>query len=249
MHLLSTVERDTFRVRLSRMRSPVHLLVFTRQDGRRDAAARQLGRELRALSPDVHLELHDVDANPQLAARYGIGRTPGFALLTGGVIIEDTHIRFSGLPEGAARTALVDGMVALSAGDPTPTDTAERRARRLDRPVHLDVFVPGPAAVDPQALVRLQRLALLSTQLSLDVVIEDGSPAWARRPDSAEPLVIVVNHTIVLRAGWSEQRLLDAVEAATSGEPERLTPPPPGPALLAGWRVGRAARERGEVHA
>jgi hypothetical protein len=84
MNLLSTVERDAFRGRLSRMPSPVHLLVFTRRDGSHDAAARQLGRELRTLSPNVHLELHDVDANPQLAARYGIGRTPAFALLTGG---------------------------------------------------------------------------------------------------------------------------------------------------------------------
>jgi hypothetical protein len=136
MNLLSTVERDAFRGRLSRMPSPVHLLVFTRRDGSHDAAARQLGRELRTLSPNVHLELHDVDANPQLAARYGIGRTPAFALLTGGVVIEDTRIRFYGLPEGAVRTALVDGMEALGGGDPASAAAAERRVRRLDRPVH-----------------------------------------------------------------------------------------------------------------
>jgi hypothetical protein len=119
MNGLLRAERDIFRDRLSRMRVPVHLLVFTRGEGSRAAAARQLGRELRTLSPDVHLELHDVDANPLLAARYGIGRTPAFALLTGGVIIEDTCIRFYGLPEGAVRADLVDSMVALGGGDRT----------------------------------------------------------------------------------------------------------------------------------
>jgi hypothetical protein len=249
MILLSTAERDTFRGRLSGMPTPVHLLVFTSGDGGRDAAARQLGRELRALSPNVHVEHHDVDANPLLAARYGIGQTPAFALLSGGVIIEDTRIRFYGLPEGPVRTALVDGLVALTDGDPAPAGATERRVQRLDRPVHLDVYVPSPAAADAQALVRLQRIVLLTPQLSLDVVLGDDCPAWARSVERAATMVIVVNDAIVLRAGWSEQRLLDALTATACGEPERLAPQPRDLALLAGQRVDRTAQERGKVHA
>ena len=79
---------------------------------------------------NVHLELHDVDANPQLAARYGIGPTPAIALLTGGVVIEDTHIRFQGLPEGTVLEALVNGMVAVSQGDALLTEAALTEAAR-----------------------------------------------------------------------------------------------------------------------
>jgi hypothetical protein len=249
MNLLSTVERDAFRGRLSRMPSPVHLLVFTRGDGSRDAAARQLGRELRALSADVHLELHDVDANPQMAALYGIDRTPAFALLTGGVAIADTRIRVYGLPEGAVRTALVDGIEAVGGGDPAPVTAADRRVQRLDRPVHLDIFVPCPVIVDPQVLVCLQRLTRLTRQLSLDIVIGDDVPARARPAVGAETMVIVANDTVVLREPRSGQRLLDAIVAATCDEPERLTPRPPDPAFLAGHRVGLPAQEGSLRHA
>lgn len=127
MDLLSREERRAFHARLAQMPNPVHLLIFTRRESGRGAAARQLGLELRSLSRNVHLELHDVDANPQLAARYGIGQTPAIALLTGGVVIEDTHIRFHGLPEGTVLEALVDGMVAVSQGDHVVTEAAGRR--------------------------------------------------------------------------------------------------------------------------
>lgn len=127
MDLLTREERGGIHARFAQMPNPVHLLVFTRRGSRRGAMARQLGLELRSLSCNVHLELHDVDANPQLAARYGIGPTPEIALLTGGVVIEDTHIRFHGLPEGTVLEALVDGMVAVSQGDSVLAEAAGRR--------------------------------------------------------------------------------------------------------------------------
>lgn len=220
MNLLSGTERDSLRMRLIRMPNPVHLLVFTRAQGRRGIAARQLGRELQALSRTVHLELHDVDANPLLAAYYGVRQTPAIALFTGGVIIADTRIRFYGLPEGPVLEALVDGIVAVSQGSSIGTLAPDRRTRSLDRPVHLDVYVPCPAATDSQVLLRLQRLALLSAQLSFDVMSGEDAPGWARHADGADTVLIVVNDAIVLRG--SEERLLDDLEAATWGEPERL---------------------------
>jgi hypothetical protein len=132
MDLLSREERRSIHARFAQMPNPVHLLIFTRRESGRGAAARQLGLELRSLSRNVHLELHDVDANPQLAARYGIGLTPAIALLTGGVVIEDTHIRFQGLPEGTVQGALVDAMVAVGHGDSVVTAAAGRLVPQLD---------------------------------------------------------------------------------------------------------------------
>ncbi|MGI8915176.1 MAG: hypothetical protein ACR2JY_15550 [Chloroflexota bacterium] len=236
MDLLTRDERRSFYARLTQMPNPVHLLIFTRRADSRGSAARQLGLELRSLSRNVHLELPDVDANPLLAARYGIGETPAMALLTGGVVIADTHIRFSGLPEGPVLTALVDGIVAVSHSPARVPMAADWRRLPLDRPVHLDIYVPRPAAADSQALLWLQRLVLRSTQLSLDVMIGVDSPEWARRSESAGTTLIVVNDTIVLRDSGSEEQLLDALEATTWGEPERLDREAPDRAVLVGVR-------------
>jgi hypothetical protein len=233
MDSLSRAQRRSFQARLVPMPNPVHLLVFTRRDGRREIAARQLGRELRALSRDVHLELHDVDANPLLAARYGIDATPAFALLTGGVIIEDARIRFYGLPEGPVLEGLVDGIVAVGQGTAAVATADDRRVRRLARPLHLDLYAPRPAAVDRRALLRLQRLALVGAQLSLDIVSGEDAPAWARHADGAGTALIVVNDTSVVRGGGGAE-LLDALEAATWGEPERLDLECPGRAFRGG---------------
>jgi hypothetical protein len=148
MDPLSREERRSFHARLEQMPNPVHLLVFTRRESGRGAAARHLGLALRSLSRNVHLELHDVDANPQLAARYEIGPTPEIALLTGGVVIEDTQIRFPGLPEGRALEALVDAMVAVGHGDAVVTAAAGRRAaQRADAPAATSWGAPAPPAM------------------------------------------------------------------------------------------------------
>ena len=100
-------------VRLSNMPDPVHLLVFTRGDTPPEAGARRLGEELQAMSRNVRLELYDIDEKPLLAARYGIQQTPAFALLLGGVTIEDARIRFYGLPAGSLRRALITAIVTV----------------------------------------------------------------------------------------------------------------------------------------
>jgi hypothetical protein len=227
MEGLGREDRQRFRARLARMRNPMHLLIFTRQGCAEGAAARQLGLDLGALSQNVHLELHDIDANPLLAARYGVAQTPAFALFTGGVAIEDTRIRFLGLPEGPVLAALVDGLVATSQAAALPAVAAVRRGPWLDRPLHLQVYVPCTAAADRQGLLRLERLALLSAPVSLDVMICAAIPLWARRAENTGGIELVVNGAIVLRDGENARQLLDDLEAATRGKPERQQPEAP----------------------
>jgi alkyl hydroperoxide reductase subunit AhpF len=248
MERLAREQRRSIHAQLVRTDDPVHLLIFTRDTDQRGSAARHLGLELQALSRNVHLELHDVDANPLLAARYGVAQTPAFALFTGGVAIADRHIRFYGLPEGPVLEALVAGIVATSRGAAAVT-AADRRVQWLDRPVHLDVYVPCPAAADSRALLRLQRLTLLAAQLSLDIVIGDDCPAWTRRSGRTHTMPVVVNGAIVAPEGWSLQQLVDALVAATYGEPERLDLESQGRVLVAGMRPMGASLANGALTA
>jgi hypothetical protein len=111
-------------------------------------------------------------------------------------------------------------MVAVSQGSSVGIPAADRGTRPLDRPVHLDVYVPCPAAADSRALLRLQRLALLNRQISLGVMCGVEAPEWARHAGGVD-MTIVLNDTIVLRGGGGEG-VLGAMETATWGEPERL---------------------------
>ena len=207
-------------VRLSSMPDPVHLLVFTRGDAPVEAGARRLGLELQALSRNVRLEFYDVDAKPLLAARYGIKRTPAFALLLGGVTIEDARIRCYGLPAGSLRQAFVAVITAVGRSRACLAPIQRLPPRHTARPVHLQVLVPSGSTVDLDTLLRIHRLVSSNPRLDADIVCLEQFPDLAARYEAGTTMMVVIDDTITSGNGATLHQFLDAIAAATAGEPD-----------------------------
>jgi alkyl hydroperoxide reductase subunit AhpF len=98
---------------------------------------RRILAEVAALSDRVTLEEHSLASEPEVAARYGIARTPATAI----VGAEDYGVRFYGMPAGYEFVTLIDVVLDVSKGRaPVAAETAQALAA-LPGNAHLQVFV------------------------------------------------------------------------------------------------------------
>jgi len=124
------------------LKEPVTILVFT-------SAARceyceetiQLLSEVTALSNLLTVEVHDLDAEAELAAHYHVDKAPGIVLAGGrGEDIIDFGIRYYGVPAGSEFGALINDLLAVSKRESGLSKETLAFLAGLQEPEHLMVF-------------------------------------------------------------------------------------------------------------
>jgi hypothetical protein len=119
MGILSGVDRERARRRLSGLASPVTLVHFTMDYDcpytRRTLAVLE---EVAGLADSIRLTVHDFAAERETADRFGVDHVPA-TVITGG---PEFGLRFDGLPEGAEFERFLDGIMMVSRGDAGPGD-------------------------------------------------------------------------------------------------------------------------------
>jgi glutaredoxin-like protein len=124
------------------LENPVRLLFFTQGEGGalecqmcRDT--RQLIEEVAALSDKISLEVYDFVGDAKVAEEHGVDKIP--ALVIAGE--KDYGVRFYGIPSGYEFSSLIEGITAVSRQKPSLSKKTLQDLQRLNRPVHIQVFV------------------------------------------------------------------------------------------------------------
>lgn len=102
----------------------------------------QLLEEVTALSEKLELHVFDIEKDAQTAKELGIDKTPGFVLAgkEDGKLI-DYGIRFFGVPAGGEFTTLIRDLLMVSSRDSGLSEKTREFLKKLDKPVHLQVFI------------------------------------------------------------------------------------------------------------
>jgi alkyl hydroperoxide reductase subunit AhpF len=126
----------------------VRLLFFTQRDspliipGQEDCPTckdtRTLLEEVVALSEKLHLEIHEVSANSEIAREYGIDRVPALILTADGV---KGKVRYFGLPSGYEFSVLLGSLVDVSKAESDLSEDTMKVLDTLDKDLHFQVFV------------------------------------------------------------------------------------------------------------
>ncbi|MDR7551069.1 MAG: glutaredoxin, partial [Armatimonadota bacterium] len=98
---------------------------------------RRILQEVAALSDRIALEEHSLVGEPELAAQYGIGRTPATAV----VGAQDFGVRYFGMPAGYEFVTLVDLILDVSRGRASVSAQTMETLAALPGEAHLQVFV------------------------------------------------------------------------------------------------------------
>jgi glutaredoxin-like protein len=146
MSLLDDRTRGQVQSALAGLTEPVKLLVFTQGEGGAIECTfceetRHIAEELSALSEKITLEVRDFVKDEEQARAHGVDKIPAIVLLADGDRPRDHGIRFYGLPSGYEFGTLIEGLRMVSAGNPGLSEKTMQALSRLDRPVHIQVYV------------------------------------------------------------------------------------------------------------
>ena len=135
--------KRTFRKDLTR---DVYLRLFTQRPSpvtipgrecRYCAQTQQLMEELSALSPKLHLETIDFYHQSEAAKECGVARIPAIVLDSDG----SNRVKFYGIPAGYELAAMVEDIKTISRGVSPLSMETRKQLRRVNQPVHIQVFV------------------------------------------------------------------------------------------------------------
>ena len=142
--LLSEQVRAQVRDVLGDMKQPVQVLFFgsSKTGCEYCEDTRQLIKEVVELSDKLALSEYDLDVDTGLAEQYHVDKAPAIVLAgRDGEKITDYGVVFSGIPAGHEFASLIHSIVLVSGRDSGLDKKTRALLAKLDKPVHLQVFV------------------------------------------------------------------------------------------------------------
>lgn len=127
----------------NQLKHPVKVLFFGSQAGCDTCSdARQLIEEVAAISDKLYVEAYDIEKDAEIARQYNVDKTPGLVLAAfDDGQVTDYGVRFAGIPSGHEFSTLIHDLVLVSGRDSGLSSETREALKRIDKPVHLQVFV------------------------------------------------------------------------------------------------------------
>ena len=196
---------------LSQMQKDVKLVFITQEiECQTCRDAHQFVTELADLSDKLSLEILNLVIDKDQAAKYAVDKVPAIVVLKDDG--QDSGIRFFGIPGGYEINSFLSAVLAVSGHvEPLPPAILERISK-IDKPVHIQVFVTPTCPYCPAAVVTAHRLALENSQVRADMVESNSFvPLSIKYQVSGVPKT-VINETNDLVGAQPITALLDEIE-------------------------------------
>ena len=125
------------------LKGSVHIMFFgSKKDCTYCDDTRQLVEEVVALSDLLSIEIYDVEADADLAAKYNVDKAPGVVIAAKeGEQVTDFGVRLAGIPSGHEFTSLIQDILLVSNRDSGLNPQTREFLKGLDKPILLQVFV------------------------------------------------------------------------------------------------------------
>ena len=167
----------------------------------------QLMEELSALSPKLHLETIDFYQDTQSARDYGVERIP--AILLGEKA--SSRVKFYGIPMGYELATIVEDIKTISRGVSPLSMETRKKLRRINKSVHIQVFVTPTCTICPGQARLAHAFALECSSITADVIEIQEFPALAQTYGVRSVPLTVINEYTKFNGAVSEGQLLEKV--------------------------------------
>jgi glutaredoxin-like protein len=201
---------------LSTLRKNVMLKVFTQEtECMYCEQNRELAQDVAALSDLIELEIYDFVKEKETAEMYGIDKIPAIS-----VVSEkgDHGVRFFGIPSGYEFTSLLEAIRIVSTGDHGLSSETVEKLEKIERDIHIQVFVTPTCPYCPRSVVLAHKLALVSDHISADMVEAMEFPHLANKYDVMGVPRSVFNEKDFIEGAVPEKLYVDKImEVVNSG--------------------------------
>lgn len=152
----------------------------------------QILGELSELNEKINVEIHDFNAEKELAEKYKLEMIPAIVMLDSKD--NDMRIRFYGVPSGYEFSTLIEDVIATSKGGEVELSSATLEALEdLDRPIKLQVFVTPTCPYCPKAVLTAQKLAMKSPFIQGEMVEANEFPELSMKYNVSSVPHIIIN--------------------------------------------------------
>lgn len=205
MPKISDKDRKAIQEWFEDLENPVRLIVFTQEHECEFCKDnRELAEEIAGLSDLVSIEIYDFVADEEVAQSYGVDKIPAIAVIGA----EDYGVRYFGFPGGYEFTTLVEDILDVASGEHGLSEDTLEEIARLDRPVHLQVFVTPTCPYCPRSVRLAHKLAIASEQIRADMVEAIEFPHLANKYQVMGVPMTIVNEQIRIQGAMPEARFV-----------------------------------------
>ena len=149
------------------MQEPVQVLYFGSQDHCDTCTeTQQLLEEVTATSNKIELSVYDLKDDREIAERFNVTNAPGIVIAAKNESdVKNLGVQFSGTPSGYEFSTLINDILAVSRRDSGLSETTREFLKKLDQPLHLQVFVTPTCPYCPRAVLLAHQMAMENPQM------------------------------------------------------------------------------------
>lgn len=213
MSLLDDRTRVDVSRELEKLQNEVTLVVFTQpHECQFCKENRQLAEELGELSARVKVVVYDFEMDREKADEYRVERIPAI------VVVGDRNpgVRFFGLAAGYEFVSLLQGMIAVSNRDSGLKPSVRKALAKVDKPVHLQVFVTPTCPYCPRSVILAHQFAVESMHITADMIELTEFPELAQRYQVSGVPKTLINERFEVMGMADAETVLGQIQAALS---------------------------------
>ncbi len=198
---------------LSRLTERVNLLYFTQEmECGICKDTHEFLNEFTALSDKIGLTSFDFVKDRDRVAHYKVDKIPAIVLLDKND--NDTGIRFFGLPGGYEINSFIQSIFEVSGlREPLPAKAAEA-LKKIDKDVHIQVFISLTCPYCPAAVSAAHRIAIENPKVRADMVDAGTFPQLAVKYNVSSVPKTVINERIEIIGAEPIEKLIEEAAKA-----------------------------------
>ncbi len=172
---------------------------------------RELLSELEKTTDKIELKIFDFVKDKEQVEQYGVDKIPAAVILDADG--KDYGIKFYGIPAGYEFTSLIEAIRLVSTGKHELSKTTMRILDKLQKDVHLQVFVTPTCPYCPGSVILAQRLAFYSPHIKGEMVEASEFPHLSQKYKVMGVPRTVINETEFLEGAAPENMLVQKLES------------------------------------
>jgi len=196
------------------MKGEVTVLFFKGKDCDYCEETQEILMELSGLSAEMlKVEVRDINADVAAAKQFDIDKVPAIVLPTmdGG-----RRVRYYGIPSGYEFRSLIDDISDISQRRTSLSEETMNELKKIDRPVHLQVFVTPTCPYCPSAVRTAHQLAMLNENIVADMIEATEFPELSEKYQVMAVPKVVINGKHSFEGALPENMFLENIQETLS---------------------------------
>jgi len=212
MALLKDEVQNEVKERFKKLSGSVRLVNFTQKiECHHCEDTRRLIEEIASFSPKISSEVYDFVIDKEKAQQYKIDKIPA-VVVEGG---KDYGIRFFGIPGGYEFNSLVSSIIDVSRGTADLSPESKDKIGKINKPLHIQVFVTLTCPYCPGAVQMAHKLALESEYIISDMVESAEFPHLTNKYGVMGVPKVIINEKFGFEGALPESSFIDAIMKAS----------------------------------